>query len=49
MMTFKMIGSLILATLPIFIMIGINIYLTVKDWEERTKEIGKWTKIEEDK
>ncbi len=46
-MTFKMISGLIIAIIPMFVMVGVNIYLTEKEWERRTKEIGKWTKIKE--
>ena len=45
-MTFKMIGGLILATIPIFVMVGVNIYLTEKEWERKIKEIGKYLKVE---
>ncbi len=45
---FRAICGLIIATLPMFVMASINVCLTEKEWEERTKEIGKWIKIEED-
>ncbi len=48
-MTFRVIGGLILATIPMFVMVGINAYLTVKDWERRTKEIGNILRLRANK